>query len=141
MAEKLYEQYLKELFGPKPNQIYVKYYNMWADEMNYGLRMCENKFGGKGNVTTPQNHFCYWSSRLAATPKFVSNLQRAATSECRGNKKCSDRLMALASAHKNEIPLVKNEMLKAKSLMNKEKRSGIEIRANMRKKSKQAKKY
>ena len=139
MEEKLYEVYLKELFGPNPTKIYVRYYNMWADEINAGLRSCENKLGGKGNTTVGQNQYCYWSSRLATTPKFVSNLERAASSECKGNSKCSQKLVGMAQGHKNEIPLVKNELMKAKQLIKQEK-SGTQIRANIRKKTKQAKK-
>ena len=139
MAKKLYEDHLKELFGPNPTSLYVKYYNMWAIEINRGLAICEHKFGGHDKTSKGQNLFCYWTARLAATPKFVSNLRQASTAECKGNSRCASKLLRGAQAHADEIPLLKKEIAVAKKMMQQE-RSGMKVKSNVRKKSKQAKK-
>jgi len=141
MTKKLYEDYLKELFGPNPTPIYVKYYNMWADEINAGSARCRDKLGGQDNISVAKNNLCYWASRLAVTPKFVSSLQKAATSECKGNTKCINMLNSVAQGHKNEMSQVKQEIQKNKKLIQQEKSGNVPIaRQKMGKKLRQPKK-
>jgi hypothetical protein len=118
--KKMYKEYLKEFFGPNKQKIYIKYQNMWADDINDGLAKCQAKWGGTGNVTLAQNHYCYYSSRLAATPKFIENLKNAAKTECKGDETCSKFLLQYADAYGFGIPELKVEVKKYLEMMKKE---------------------
>lgn len=139
IEDKLYKKQLLEFFGPNPKSIYVKYYNMWADDINKGMRECVQKSGGD-KLSVAEHNICYFLSRLRATPKFVSNLEGAARSECKGKEKCINALMNFANSHRKEIPQIKQEINSLKKQIKQEKSGKVPMdRKKSRKKLRQKK--
>jgi hypothetical protein len=103
---KLYEEYLKELFGPNPRQIYVKHYNEFAKKIRPSLLKCEKKFGR--TTTKDENHYCYYSAMAKHAPSLITALRNAAKTECKGNSGCANSLNNMANQmEKNELPKMK----------------------------------
>lgn len=106
MKEKLYKNYLTELFGANPNQLYVKHYNSYSTKINQSLHKCEReKFGG--HTTKEQNHYCYYRAVAKHLPSFISGIKHAIEVECKGNSACQNRLSAVLRGLQSDLPKVK----------------------------------
>jgi hypothetical protein len=126
MDEKSYKNHLQELFGPNPTTIWIKYHNMWADEINHKMAVCRSKYNRPlDDLSNAEANICYWYAVLDATPKFIQNLKNAVNSECKGNNKCMNGLTALVNKYQSSLPEVKNEIQRLKRQIELEKRTDM----------------
>jgi hypothetical protein len=105
MKEMLYEDQLKEFFGPNPTKIYVKHYNDFSTKINQSLHKCEAKFGRE--TTKEENHYCYYAALAKHIPSLITALKNAAKSECKGNSGCVNKLLGMAKSYEQQLPQAK----------------------------------